>query len=158
MCMCEWASHKCGCQWRPKVLDFLELQLQVLVSHLKWVLGTKLHPSARTHALVTAESSLQFSDPNSFSSPSHYEQKAPNIARTTENCTNCSRRHGFLRGYDPTVCRELQTEHTGMVSNYVQIWDIRGREVWVYYLGSLGRDCKAENTRRWSQVTPPLFW
>lgn len=117
-----------------------------------------LHPSARTHVLVTAESSLQFSDPNSFSSPSHYEQKAPIIARTTENCTNCSWRQGFLRGHDPTVSRELQTQHTGTASNCVQIWDIRGREVWVYYLGSLGRDCKAENTWRRSQVTPPLFW
>lgn len=113
VCIYERASCKSGCPGRPKVLDFLELQLQVLVSHLKWV--------QEQHALVTAESPLQFSNPNSFSSLSPYEQKAQIIARTTENCTNCSRGQGFLRGHDPTVSSELRTQHTGTASNYVGI-------------------------------------
>lgn len=45
------------CYWR--VLDSLELELQVVVSHLIWVLGTKLGPPEEQLALLTAEPSLQ---------------------------------------------------------------------------------------------------
>lgn len=36
----------------------LELQLQVAVNHLTWVLGNKLVSSAEAEAVITAESSL----------------------------------------------------------------------------------------------------
>jgi hypothetical protein len=40
----------CGSQ--KMVLDFLELELQVVVSHPEWVLGTELRSSARAVCIL----------------------------------------------------------------------------------------------------------
>lgn len=41
------------------MLDSLELQLQVIMGHLTWVLGTKLDPLEEEQGLQTVEPSLQ---------------------------------------------------------------------------------------------------
>lgn len=47
MCIClRVCLHECSCLWIPKeVCSLLVLELQVVVIHPIWVLGTKLHYS-----------------------------------------------------------------------------------------------------------------
>ena len=44
---------------QKRELDLLELELQVVVSHPRWVVGSKLRSSAEAAPLLPAESSLQ---------------------------------------------------------------------------------------------------
>lgn len=50
-------SDPCGGQKRP--LDPLELELQIAVSHLTWMLGTELRSSQEHYVLLTAKPFLQ---------------------------------------------------------------------------------------------------
>jgi hypothetical protein len=50
-------AQKCSvCRSQKKELDILELELQVVVSYLTWVLGTKLMSPARAGHTFIAES------------------------------------------------------------------------------------------------------
>lgn len=42
MCLCDYMLRACGCPRRPDITGSLELELQMLGNHPKWVLGTKL--------------------------------------------------------------------------------------------------------------------
>lgn len=43
LCVCTWIQVS----WRPKALDPLELEIQMVISHPLWVLRTKFKSSAR---------------------------------------------------------------------------------------------------------------
>ena len=64
VCMCECVcacTHLSAGAFRGQSMRFSpELELQVVVSHLMWMLGTKLRSSGKAAMLLTTESSLQF--------------------------------------------------------------------------------------------------
>lgn len=47
VCLCVVCALRCRCLERSEVSDPLELELQVVVNHAVWVLGTKLGSFAR---------------------------------------------------------------------------------------------------------------
>lgn len=55
-----YTPYECRCLQRSvRTLDPLELELQLVVSHLLWVLGTKLGSSGRKEELSTTAPRLQ---------------------------------------------------------------------------------------------------
>lgn len=113
---------QCRFPWKPKTPDFLKLELRVALSQLKWVLGTKLHFSARAvFALNFWVISLVFGSELSLFPVIHYKGKIQIIAFITEDCTRCSLTQGFLQGHDPSVGRDLQTRTQRLAPSYVQV-------------------------------------
>lgn len=47
--------HECRSPWKTEVSDLLKLELQNVVSHLLWVLGTEKGPLEGHPALFTAD-------------------------------------------------------------------------------------------------------
>lgn len=62
VCLCEYMIYNCGCPWRPgRVSDTLELELQMVMSLLVWVLGT--HPRSPVRAASTLNHLVIFPAP-----------------------------------------------------------------------------------------------
>lgn len=62
MCVIVWVNTTCvgGCLQRPKrVLNLLEREFQVVMSHPTWMPGIKLKSSGRAASTLTTEPSLQ---------------------------------------------------------------------------------------------------
>lgn len=58
-CFCTWVCvSECGCCGVQRHQIPLEVELQVVLSYLTWVLGTKLSPFARTILLLVAKPSF----------------------------------------------------------------------------------------------------
>lgn len=161
---------QCRFPWKPKTPNFLKLELRVALSQLKWVLGTKLHFSARAvFALNFWVISLVFGSELSLFPVIHYKGKIQIIAFITEDCTRCSLTQGFLQGHDPSVGRDLalsdwhlamsRSTETRFANTELRIWDTEKKgggsestlwDPWVHV-------CKTENSWGLSKVTPPSF-
>lgn len=59
ICMCVYVPHVCSCpQKSEKASDTQDLGLQVVVSHLSWVLGTNSNSLEEQQVLLITEPSL----------------------------------------------------------------------------------------------------